>query len=94
MKKCLLIPVALMLVLPATRACLWVSGTTKEGQRISVSGSSPAGRLQRSLRTSAEQYAVDRNIALKGDTAMERRNNMAVDMIYRGRISEAIEAWL
>jgi tetratricopeptide (TPR) repeat protein len=41
---------------------------------------------------SAERYAIDRNIALKGDTAMERRNNMAVDMIYRGRISEAIEA--
>ena len=63
-----------------------------EGQRISVSGISVARRLQQSLNMSAEAYAIDRNIALKGNTALERRNNTAVDMIYRGRISEAIEA--
>ena len=91
-KKYVLIPAVLMLVLPATHACLWVSGTTREGQRVSVSGISPARRLQKSLATSGTQYAIERNIALKGDTAMERRNNVAVDMIYRGRIPEAIEA--
>jgi tetratricopeptide (TPR) repeat protein len=41
---------------------------------------------------SPETYASDRNVAALGGTAIERRNNMAVDMIYRGRYSEAIEA--
>jgi tetratricopeptide (TPR) repeat protein len=44
-----------------------------------------------SLRRNPQTYASDHNTAALGDTPLERRNNAAVDMIYRGKTQEAIE---
>jgi hypothetical protein len=71
-------------------ACLWVSGTSKDGEHVRVSGWSPVRRLQRSLETSGAAYADSRNLAMVGHTAEERRNNMAVDLIFRGETRKAI----
>jgi hypothetical protein len=71
-------------------ACLWISGTSKDGERISVSGWSPAKRLKGSLETSGAAYADERNLSMLGDTAEEKRNNMAVDLIFHGETGRAI----
>jgi len=44
-----------------------------------------------SLKRTPQTYASDHNIAALGDTPLDRRNNVAVDMIYRGNTQEAIE---
>jgi tetratricopeptide (TPR) repeat protein len=72
-------------------ACIWISGTTKEGERISVSGLSPIRRLKNSLKTAAAAYAKEHDVASLGSTAIERRNNMAVDLILRSEARKAIE---
>lgn len=62
-----------------------------EGQRVSVSGISPARLLKLSLARMPRAYSSERNIALLGDTPLERQNNLAVDMIYRGEPQAAID---
>lgn len=82
---------AWLLAFEPAHACVWVAGTTKDGQHVSVSGVSPLRWLKLSLQRKPHEYASEQNIASLGDTALERRNNIAVDMIYRGKAQEAIE---
>jgi tetratricopeptide (TPR) repeat protein len=72
-------------------ACLWISGTSHDGQRIRLAGSSPVKRLKLSLETSAAAYADARKLASLGSTAEDKRNNMAVDLIFRGEPRKAIK---
>src|SRR5687767_6801793 len=75
----------------SSEGCIWISGTTKEGERISVSGLSPIYRLKRALNISPAVYAKERNVSSLGSTALERRNNIAVDSILNGEARRAID---
>jgi hypothetical protein len=82
--------IALLISPPTLHACLWVSGTSKDGARVSVSGISPLMRLKRSLAISPAAYADSRNLSAMGDTDEDRRNNMAVALIFHGEARKAI----
>ena len=91
MIRYLLAAIVWLLAFERSQACIWIAGTTRDGQRTSTSGLSPARLLKQSLQRNPQTYAPDHNIATLGDTPLERRNNGAVDMIYRGKTQEAIE---
>jgi len=90
--RLVLISFLLVLLPQSIEACIWISGTTKDGQRISGAGESPIIRLKSVLKSAPAAYADERHVASLGSTAFERRNNMAVDLILRGQAPQAIVA--
>ncbi len=72
-------------------ACIWISGTTKEGKRISVGGRSPAWRLRHSLEVDLPVRGEKMEQKLRGATSLAGRNDLAVALIFKGEYVEAIE---
>ena len=74
-------------------ACLWVTGTTKDGQHIKVLGRKPTYTYRRALeadiKAKGEKLVHAFNPA--ADSSFDQKNNYAVGLIYLGRTDEAIQ---
>ena len=83
---------AFLLALPVS-ACLWIKGTTKEGNSTRH-GLTPARRIKSELKNSiatdlrAEGKRMEES--LRGSTSFDDRNDYAVALMYLGRADEAV----
>ena len=71
--------------------CIWITGTTKHGEWVRVSGFSPAKRLRHSIETNLGRRGAEMHAVLSGDPEFGKRNDDAVALIFLGRAAEAVE---
>jgi hypothetical protein len=89
MRMALVLLLAAALGNPA-QACIWITGTSKEGERIRTSGMSPAAILRTSINRNVAAHGEQMERELRGQTSFSNRNDYAVALILLNRAPEAI----
>jgi len=72
-------------------ACLWITGTTYQGNSKRASGLGAATYLRTVLRIDHHQEGVRMESALALSTNFNERSDYAVSLVYLGKFKEAVE---
>jgi hypothetical protein len=71
-------------------ACLWITGTTKDGRHTTTGGFGPARQLRHRMQANLRARGDSIQAELRNSSDFTNRNDFAVSLIYQGRYEQAI----